>query len=598
MRVIRGNKNNGNTKRRLDGSLYNCALYVREDFTVSSASEFYYAFVGENSALPFLELIEPGDAEIFQNAVKAGFDEPVEIYTSFRNLIDEGYRSVFVLMENTDRTEKGERLYHIIISDHADTFLRMNRLDKNLYKYRHFMTLTEMSYFEYSESDNNYVVYRYINEKALRMVNEDFDKYAEDYTKAAVSEKQKEQVSRLSHYLKDRKHSFEMEWIEYGEDGDEEHFTIKGGVSLNVPELVEGIIVPDGVNSQIAYYLTPAGRDAFTGLMNKRAATEYAIEKLSVDDGDVKWLIIMDIDDFKNVNDTFGHAFGDEVIKKVSDTLQKNMGGHGVAGRFGGDEFFVLLHDVKTREDLKLLLKVIVRELMYAFDDKMRLTLSIGVSQYPKDGTDFETLFGKADKSLYIAKEKGKNRHIIYDEKMHGAYTQDSIKSQAVAYISSRKKRRETLAESVIGVNKYGGSFFLENEDTQQAIMDVFDIDGITIYGNYGKEVILRRGAYASEPEDRALIMSEEGYSSKYEDEDILVISTINRLKPISRTAYDSAVKQEIGACVRCIVRKDGIPYVFVDFDVLNTNRKWSDADIDMLAIFGCSIGALVKEQK
>ncbi len=581
----------------LGQKLSDCWLYVRSDYTVSSAGEIFYAFIGKNSFMPVTDLIDQEDAGILKKAMEEGITEPVEVVTRIRNFVDEGYRNVHIRVMNCDRREEGKVLYRMVIISAEDVYKRMKSLAGNLAKYRYFMSLGNLDYFEYDPKTENYVEYRYINEKAIQLINENIDHFVNRFIKEANGNHEMEsQARRLLHNLKENTRSFEMEWKNVTEDG-EEVFTIKGGESLNAPGMITGVIIGTGQSENVPYYLDPAGRDAFTGLLNKRAATEYSVHKLSDDDGVTKWMIIVDIDDFKTVNDNFGHAFGDEVIKKVADTLQLVLGSHGAVGRFGGDEFFALLHDVPTRDDLKLLLKVVAREILYAFDSKISVTLSIGVSQYPKDGKDFETLFGKADKSLYIAKEKGKNRHIIYDEKVHGAYTQDSIQFQAASYVASREKRRDMLVSCVVGMNQSGAAFLVNSEKVQQGVMDAFMLDGITIYTDYGRRVLVRHGKYMALPEDRSILAEDPEYMQLYDKDQVLVVSTTNRLAKSCKKAYDQMVEQEIGACVRCIAKKEDKPYVFIDFDMFNMNRKWSDTEIDMLTIFGCSIGqAIVSE--
>lgn len=204
--------------------------------------------------------------------------------------------------------------------------------------------------------------------------------------------------------------------------------------------MVAGIITPDRNREQEAYYLTPAARDAGTGLLNKRAWTEYTIEQLNCKDHSTRWLVIIDIDDFKHINDTYGHIFGDQVIRRVAEIMQVLVGQRGVIGRFGGDEYVILLEKVETREQLKTLLKTIAKEFALAFDPKTHVTASIGVSEYPVDGSEYEELMRKADKALYLAKEKGKNRHIIYEERLHGKLESDDMQNMAMAYAVSKEK--------------------------------------------------------------------------------------------------------------------------------------------------------------
>jgi diguanylate cyclase (GGDEF)-like protein len=321
------------------------------------------------------------------------------------------------------------------------------------------------------------------------------------------------------------------------------------------------------------------------------------VEKMHAAAGKVMWLLIMDIDDFKNINDSFGHLFGDQVIKKVADTLKINIGHRGIVGRFGGDEFFALVDGIETRDALKTMLKTVVKELMTAFDPKCKITTSIGVSQYPKDGENFEVLFGKADKALYIAKEKGKNRHIIYDEALHGAYSKDSVQTQSVAFVVSREKRRESLIKLMNGMHTEGAKYVTENEEVQKNLRNLFDLDGLTIYTDYGNRVLCRDGNYVCEPSNRAELFKDASYEKCFQKEDILVISVLSRAKAISEKVYRDASHQEIGACVRCIARYDGRPFVMIDFDVFNCNRKWSDNDIEMLGLIGCCLGKMVCDE-
>ena len=87
-------------------------------------------------------------------------------------------------------------------------------------------------------------------------------------------------------------------------------------------------------------------------------------------DHSTRWLVIIDIDDFKHINDTYGHIFGDQVIRRVAEIMQVLVGQRGVIGRFGGDEYVILLEKVETREQLKTLLKTIAKNFALAFDQK------------------------------------------------------------------------------------------------------------------------------------------------------------------------------------------------------------------------------------
>ncbi len=578
---------------RFHAPFYHCFMIVRQDLSVINADESYYLFVGENSFRPVTDLIEPEDAAYLKQAVEH-LEEPVEVLTRITNLLDEGKRHVWIRLQNTEQTEDGGKLYRMDMTDAADSLKRNHYLQKQYMKYRYFMSIKDESYFEYDPAINRFSIYNVVNSKTMLQVREDLDGYRDRYLEEhGGQEKNIEQMNRLYAFLKEHNNSFEMNWVEQGENG-LVHSTYKGGTNAYNPELVTGVITSYDGEAETAYYLTAAGRDSFTGLLNKKAFIEYATDRLDAnpDSERTQWMLIMDIDDFKSINDRYGHAAGDAAIRKVADTLQFHLGAHGIVGRYGGDEFVALLHDVDDRETLKLRLKVVAKDLICAFDGRFKLTVSMGVAQYPKDGSTFTDLFNIADKALYIAKEKGKNRHIIYDAALHADFDQHANNKRVVSIVMSHENRRQMLMDLIGSVHREGADFFLKHSDNCQNVLEAFDLDGLTIYGDYGNQVLLRYGAYTAEPEKRAEVMCIPGYADLYRNGDIFVLTMINKLHSISEFAYEEAARQEIGASVRMVIRKEGVPYLFLDFDVFNTNRKWSDADLDLMTLFGSALGA------
>lgn len=163
--------------------------------------------------------------------------------------------------------------------------------------------------------------------------------------------------------------------------------------------------------------------DPLTGVYLKGPITDYARERIN-ERHEKTAIAIVDLDDFKLVNDNFGHAKGDEVLRKVTDVLKKCCYGIGKVGRIGGDEFFVVydnFEDIRqVRFTLMALRSMTIREFTEEKDGFVT-TISVGCSLYPDDynGT-FEEMFKLADEFLYRAKAKGKDRYIVYNEEKHG----------------------------------------------------------------------------------------------------------------------------------------------------------------------------------
>lgn len=569
-------------------------VFVRRDLTAVKATEYFYEFVGENSFRPVSELLLPEDGELLKKAVEADPFQTLELITVLHNLKD-SVRNVYLRLEQSEQTENGIPLYQITISDIHDLEGRNLRLEQTILKYRHFMTLEDVYFFEYLLGQDKITVYKYVNGRAMPQFDGFINVLIQNVEQAhegsdiAILEGQ---LRTFCAHLRNGDDFFEMEFVSKQED--KGIWRVKGSRIPKKRDMVAGIITPDRNREQEAYYLTPAARDAGTGLLNKRAWTEYTIEQLNRKDGQVRWLVIIDIDDFKHINDTYGHIFGDQVIRRVAEIMQELVGQRGVIGRFGGDEYVIVLEKVETRDQLKTLLKTIAKELALAFDPKTRVTASIGVSEYPVDGNEYEELMRKADKALYLAKEKGKNRHIIYEERLHGKLEADDMQNMAMAYAVSKEKKRKVITEMITELCASGVDSIVKKEERLQQIRSLFDLDGITIYSEAGAHLVCRNGNYMVEVPDGRGLFEDEKYLALFGDDDNFIESNTLKLRSQDPAAFAVMQKQEIGAALQCLSRKEGVPNVIVNYDVFNRNRKWSDEDITLLTILGHCIGNLL----
>ncbi|MDH3453049.1 MAG: GGDEF domain-containing protein [Gammaproteobacteria bacterium] len=156
--------------------------------------------------------------------------------------------------------------------------------------------------------------------------------------------------------------------------------------------------------------------DALTGLLN-RQGFDKAVQEISeeAEAEHANCLVMLDIDNFKNVNDTYGHLFGDRIIKTVAEVLRKTIKGKDAAARFGGDEFVILLPDTPLAGALSVaesIRKAIDRARIRRSDSGEtigNLALSAGVAQM-RDGESIQELLERADQALYQSKQNGRNR--------------------------------------------------------------------------------------------------------------------------------------------------------------------------------------------
>jgi diguanylate cyclase (GGDEF)-like protein len=162
--------------------------------------------------------------------------------------------------------------------------------------------------------------------------------------------------------------------------------------------------------------------DFTTKLLNKQTTFKQLEEYLkSINEKPESFTLAMaDIDFFKKINDTYGHLAGDEILKQISECLIKNTKGDDIVGRFGGEEFIILLKNTNLDNSKALLEKIrkdiddlIVKYNNFIIDN---LNISIGAVFNQDNNTDLNNLIEKADKALYNVKENGRNQTKFFDE--------------------------------------------------------------------------------------------------------------------------------------------------------------------------------------
>ncbi len=168
--------------------------------------------------------------------------------------------------------------------------------------------------------------------------------------------------------------------------------------------------------------LDMARRDVLTGLPNRESLGNILDANIrSAMAGQRKFAILfLDLDRFKGINDTFGHAIGDKLLIRVAQTIRPLLRGGDVLGRFGGDEFLLVMPG-SNESGVMLITQRILDAFKAPFDiggSSLRITPSIGIAIYPDHGGDIETLLKHADTAMYESKRLGRNAYTIYMDQM------------------------------------------------------------------------------------------------------------------------------------------------------------------------------------
>ena len=167
-------------------------------------------------------------------------------------------------------------------------------------------------------------------------------------------------------------------------------------------------------------------------------------------------IVFIDIDNFKNFNDTFGHFFGDEILIEASRRFSSCLRKYDVVGRLGGDEFIIIIRDIRQKNEVV----EVIHRLEHSLEEPMRikermlyLSISSGIAFYPDDGITVEDLLRNADTAMYRAKEMGRNNYQFYDK---------SMKDQVFHRMELEKRLREAMAKSELTLY-FQPQYYLDN---------------------------------------------------------------------------------------------------------------------------------------
>lgn len=294
-------------------------------------------------------------------------------------------------------------------------------------------------------------------------------------------------------------------------------------------------------------------RDYLTGVLTKAEITKLAVSTIDEKKTQNVTLAIIDIDYFKKVNDVYGHMKGDEVLKKVASIIRHEVRDTGLVGRFGGDEFLVLFFDAYDMETMRERLRsirtrVAANTVKTDTGEEISLTLSIGCAAYPKDADNYGDLFFLADFALYRAKEKGRNRYIIFNKDKHG--TLEQIRSTRMGENQLNSRGNMSPAELVCAMQDkvYTGKDYplfrlLDDISLNMNIQRVMLYAG-TPFRQVGMAGANRLSKTVVESTIDYLDMPE--LKKGYDDTGVLMYDNIKRIANTSTELYDKLKKQQI----------------------------------------------------
>ncbi len=200
--------------------------------------------------------------------------------------------------------------------------------------------------------------------------------------------------------------------------------------------------------------LHEAEHDNLTGFLNKRAVQHRISEYLHnlTPNTTSPALLILDADGFKNINDNFGHLFGDAVLTDMAMEIEKEFRHTDIIGRIGGDEFIVLFRELPSLDLLRHRCQQLIERLHRSYKngtDSLPFSISIGIALYPQHGKTFDELFKHADRALYASKSKGKSTYSIYKPSLLSSTTHFSSRDPQHTADLQQKAFKDNMIEFI-----------------------------------------------------------------------------------------------------------------------------------------------------
>ena len=336
----------------------------------------------------------------------------------------------------------GEECLIFVLQDITEQKNMEEELRQSEEKYRSILENIQEAYFEVDLTGN----FTFFNDSLSRLTGCSRQELAgTNFSDFSDTETSKNVFQAFNKIYKTKEPNEGIDWLIIRKDGTKRY--IEASVSLKEdssgnPTGFKGVIRDITERKHIEQELeNMATHDILTGLPNRLMFSQllnHAIQAARRYQRQFAVLFI-DLDRFKIINDTMGHEAGDQLLREIANRFRQSLRAVDVVSRLGGDEFIILIEEVNELNQIATLAQKILASTMkpmVILDKECRVTASIGISIFPRDGEDDQTLMKNADIAMYFAKEEGKNNYQFYSK---------DIKTQSTERISIETNLRFAL---------------------------------------------------------------------------------------------------------------------------------------------------------
>jgi len=375
---------------------------------------------------------------------------------------------------------------------------------------------------------------------------------------------------------------------------------------------IVGTIINIDNEKQAAKHLQEqAERDALTRLYNKSAARRQSEEYLTGTSSPNCAFLIIDMDNFKQINDTYGHLFGDTVLSQAAKELRKLFRSQDIIARIGGDEFLVVMRGISDQELIAHRCRRLLAAIKSLFPKQLSKTplgCSIGISLCPAAGISYQELFQHADQALYLAKNDGRNTYHFYDPDEVDHFQKRRIHTTAInaridsdeqpglandsivqhifqeLHKSTQPKNTITNLLRIIGTQINASRVYVfENSPDNQFCTNTYEWCNIGIAPQ--KQYLQHIDYQADIP----------GYEQNFDENGVFYCPDITQLHSSAAQLLQS---QNIRSVLQCAILDNGIFSGFVGFDECSDTRCWTQEEIDILTLLSNVISVFLLKER
>lgn len=316
--------------------------------------------------------------------------------------------------------------------------------------------------------------------------------------------------------------------------------------------------------------------DALTGLLNRETIQETAKRRIDTLKSETS-IMILDVDRFKEYNDSLGHQYGDLVLSKVGKAIKNAVVQYGEAGRIGGDEFLVVINsaDEEIVRNVCRNIRLGVQWCMEVDNPDFVITCSMGVARFPLNGDDFDKLFGIADKCLYIAKGKGRNCYVIYRPNIHDKiFVNQSILNDA--FITGKYYSDKAIAEKKI-------LDAVEAEEFNVALdrlLNYLEITQITVFDKH----LLARYKVGGTQNFRIEAIRDEDYFRYYNEYGFFLLDNVSVLDSLNKEVHSLYKNANIASVLEVkVTDASGNLMGVITYDVVKPAKTFDKAKVSFV---------------